>query len=82
MSAEVSRPLLRYAIIGAGMSGILAAKRLLERDDVVVTVFEKSAQVGGTWRETRSCHTPERALQRTHARHCGPDGLQAPAGRP
>ena len=53
MSAAAQRPLLRYAVIGAGMSGILAAKRLLERDDVAVTVFEKSTQVGGTWRENR-----------------------------
>ena len=53
MSEAPQRPLLRYAIIGAGMSGILAAKRLLERDDVAVTVFEKSTQVGGTWRDNR-----------------------------
>ena len=51
MSVEIRRSLLRYAVIGAGMSGILAAKRLLERDDIVVTLFEKSTQVGGTWRE-------------------------------
>lgn len=44
---------LRYAIIGAGMSGILAAKRLLERGERQVTVFEKADRVGGTWRENR-----------------------------
>jgi cation diffusion facilitator CzcD-associated flavoprotein CzcO len=44
---------LRYAIIGAGMSGILAAKRLLERGEQQVTVFEKADRVGGTWRENR-----------------------------
>lgn len=53
MSDTAQRPSLRYAVIGAGMSGILAAKRLLERHDAAVTVFEKSAQVGGTWRENR-----------------------------
>ena len=53
MSVEIRRSLLRYAVIGAGMSGILAAKRLLERDDIVVMLFEKSTQVGGTWRENR-----------------------------
>ena len=53
MNASAARSKLRYAIIGAGMSGILAAKRLLERDDADVTVFEKSTRVGGTWRENR-----------------------------
>ncbi len=52
-STTVDRP-LRYAVIGAGMSGILAAKRLLERPEVAsVTVFEKAARIGGTWRENR-----------------------------
>ncbi len=39
------------AVIGAGMSGILAAIKLAEAgyDDVVV--FEKADRVGGTWRE-------------------------------
>lgn len=45
-----SRP-VRVAIIGAGMSGILASIRLAEAgyDDVVI--FEKADRVGGTWRE-------------------------------
>lgn len=53
MVAAARHSKLRYAVIGAGMSGILAAKRLLERPDAEVTVFEKSTQVGGTWRENR-----------------------------
>jgi cation diffusion facilitator CzcD-associated flavoprotein CzcO len=42
---------MRFAIIGAGMSGILAAIRLREAgyDDLVV--FEKAEKLGGTWRE-------------------------------
>ncbi|MGB0191456.1 MAG: flavin-containing monooxygenase, partial [Nocardioides sp.] len=53
---------LRIAIIGAGMSGILCAIRLREQgyDDLVI--YEKAANLGGTWRENRypglSCDIP------------------------
>jgi 4-hydroxyacetophenone monooxygenase len=40
------------AIIGAGMSGLLAAQRLT-RAGVRCTVYEKNADVGGTWLENR-----------------------------
>ena len=42
---------MRIAVIGAGMSGILATIKLAEAgyDDVVV--YEKADRVGGTWRE-------------------------------
>lgn len=40
----------RVAVIGAGMSGVLAAHRLLQAG-VDVTVFEKNDSVGGTWFE-------------------------------
>lgn len=40
----------RFAVIGAGMSGILAAIRLKEAG-LDFTVFEKADRVGGTWRE-------------------------------
>jgi cation diffusion facilitator CzcD-associated flavoprotein CzcO len=40
----------RFAIIGAGMSGILAAIKLKEAG-LDFSVFEKAEKVGGTWRE-------------------------------
>ena len=40
----------RFAIIGAGMSGVLAAIQLREAG-YDFTVFEKADRVGGTWRE-------------------------------
>lgn len=42
---------LRFAIIGAGMAGILSAIKLAEAgfDDLVV--YEKADSLGGTWRE-------------------------------
>jgi cation diffusion facilitator CzcD-associated flavoprotein CzcO len=40
----------RFAVIGAGMSGILAGIRLKEAG-LDFTVFEKADRVGGTWRE-------------------------------
>ena len=45
-----ARP-LRFVIIGAGMSGILAAIKLREAgyDDFVL--YEKAERLGGTWRE-------------------------------
>ena len=44
-----SRP--RFAIIGAGMSGILTGIRLREKGFVDFVIYEKAATVGGTWRE-------------------------------
>lgn len=40
----------RFAILGAGMSGILAAIKL-KQAGYDFTVFEKAEKVGGTWRE-------------------------------
>ena len=52
---------MRVAVIGAGMSGILAAIKLKERGDEVV-VYEKAATLGGTWRDNTypglSCDVP------------------------
>ena len=44
---------LRYAIIGAGMAGILAGIKLNERGETDYTIYEKGDSVGGTWRENR-----------------------------
>jgi len=46
-----ARPDLRFVIIGAGMSGVLAAIKLREAgfDDFVL--YEKGDRIGGTWRE-------------------------------
>lgn len=55
---------LRYAVIGAGMAGLLAAIKLKERGENF-TVFEKAAKLGGTWRENRypglTCDVPAHA---------------------
>ncbi len=43
----------RIAIIGAGPGGICAGVRLQQAGYSDITVFEKSANVGGTWHNTR-----------------------------
>ena len=45
-----ARP-LRFAIIGAGMAGVLSAVKLTEAGFTDFTVYEKSERVGGTWHE-------------------------------
>src|SRR5262245_61240340 len=42
---------LRFAIIGAGMSGIVAAIKLSEAGYDDFTLYEKADRLGGTWRE-------------------------------
>ena len=55
---------LRYAVIGAGMAGVLAGIKLKQRDEQF-TVYEKAARLGGTWRENRypglTCDVPAHA---------------------
>lgn len=62
---------LRHAIIGAGMSGILAAIKLLERGERNFTLFEKGSDLGGTWRDNRypglTCDTPSHAYSYSFA---------------
>ena len=62
---------LRYAVIGAGMSGILAAIKLIERGETNFTVFEKGTDLGGTWRDNRypglTCDTPSHAYSYSFA---------------
>ncbi|HUO48437.1 MAG TPA: NAD(P)/FAD-dependent oxidoreductase [Acidimicrobiales bacterium] len=53
---------LRYAVIGAGMAGILTAVKLQDAGIDEFTVYEKADRVGGTWRENTypglSCDVP------------------------
>ena len=55
----------QFAIIGAGMAGILAAKKLREAGHEQVTVYEKADRIGGTWRDNRypglTCDVPAHA---------------------
>lgn len=75
---------LRYAIVGAGMSGILAAIKLIERGLRNFTVFEKAAELGGTWRDNRypglTCDTPAHAYSYSFA--LNPDWSAYYAGGP
>jgi cation diffusion facilitator CzcD-associated flavoprotein CzcO len=61
-SHQQGRRTLRYAVIGAGMSGILVGIRLKERGEHDFTIYEKGDSVGGTWRENRypglTCDVP------------------------
>ena len=47
---------LRYAVIGAGMAGLLAAIKLHQRGEPHIAVYEKAQGVGGTWREIGRAH--------------------------
>lgn len=55
----------RFAIIGAGMSGILCAIKLREKGYTDVTVYEKADRIGGTWRDNvypgLTCDVPAHA---------------------
>ena len=61
MAGRKSRP-LRFAIIGAGMSGILTAIKLREAGHQDFTIYEKADRLGGTWRDNTypglSCDVP------------------------
>jgi cation diffusion facilitator CzcD-associated flavoprotein CzcO len=53
---------LRFAVIGAGMAGVLSGIKLREAGYEDWTVYEKGDSVGGTWRENTypglSCDVP------------------------
>src|SRR5687767_1677572 len=42
---------LRFAVIGAGMAGILSSIKLAEAGYDDFTIYEKADRLGGTWRE-------------------------------
>ena len=56
---------MRFAIIGAGMAGILATIKLREAGHDDLVVYEKADRVGGTWRENTypgiACDVPSHA---------------------
>ncbi|KAK5054942.1 hypothetical protein LTR69_008510 [Exophiala sideris] len=61
---------LRVVVIGAGISGILASIRFPQRiPGVQLAVYEKNADVGGTWLENRypgcACDIPAHTYQAT-----------------
>jgi cation diffusion facilitator CzcD-associated flavoprotein CzcO len=55
----------RFAIIGAGMSGILCAIKLKQAGHQHITVYEKADRIGGTWRDNvypgLTCDVPAHA---------------------
>ena len=64
---------LRYAVIGAGMAGLLAAIKLHKRGEPHIAVYEKAQGIGGTWRENRypglTCDVPAHAYTYSFAPH-------------
>ncbi|WP_375194159.1 flavin-containing monooxygenase [Sphingobium sp.] len=64
MSIQNDRRHLRYAVVGAGMAGILAAIKL-KQDGENFIVYEKAERLGGTWRDNRypglTCDVPAHA---------------------
>ncbi|KAJ9266407.1 hypothetical protein DTO212C5_6330 [Paecilomyces variotii] len=70
-SADEYRP-LRVIVMGAGISGILSIIRLTQRiPNLDLCVYEKNADVGGTWYENRypgcACDIPAHTYQATFA---------------
>jgi 4-hydroxyacetophenone monooxygenase len=68
------RKLFRVAVIGAGVSGVLAAIRLRQAG-IPFVLFEKNEDVGGTWLENRypgcGCDTPNHFYSYSFDLHAG-----------
>jgi cation diffusion facilitator CzcD-associated flavoprotein CzcO len=78
----VSVPQKRYIILGAGMSGILAAIKLREAGNANIIIYEKADKIGGTWRDNRypglSCDVPAHAYTYEFAPNAEWSGYFAP----
>lgn len=65
MTIDSRSEAFRVAIIGAGMSGILAGIKLLEDGIDNFVIYEKADRIGGTWRDNRypglACDVPSHA---------------------
>jgi cation diffusion facilitator CzcD-associated flavoprotein CzcO len=63
----------RVIIVGAGMSGILAAIKLKETGHSNLIIYEKGNAIGGTWRENRypglTCDVPAHCYTYSFAPH-------------
>ncbi|MFZ1161240.1 flavin-containing monooxygenase [Mycobacterium sp.] len=71
-------------IVGAGMSGLCQAILLRRAGITDVTIYEKSSDVGGTWRDNTypglSCDVPSRFYQFTFATNPGWTKVFSPGG--
>ncbi|KKK14524.1 hypothetical protein P175DRAFT_0534625 [Aspergillus ochraceoroseus IBT 24754] len=68
-SIDSSRP-IRVVVIGSGISGIISSIRLRQRvSKLEICVYEKNADIGGTWLENRypgcACDIPAHTYQAT-----------------
>lgn len=73
---------LRVAIIGAGMSGILAGIKLRETGYKQVVIYEKASRIGGTWRDNTypglTCDVPAHSYTYSFAPNAEWSRLMAP----
>jgi cation diffusion facilitator CzcD-associated flavoprotein CzcO len=82
MTESESRSDLRFAVIGAGMAGILSAIKLDEAGFHDFAVYEKGHELGGTWRENTypgvACDVPSHLY--SYSFDLNPDWSQRFAG--
>ena len=75
---------LRFAVIGAGMAGILSAIKLKEAGLADYTVYEKADRLGGTWRENTypglTCDVPSHLYSYSFALNPDWSHMYSPGG--
>lgn len=83
MIKDQPRAGLRFAVIGAGMAGILAGIRLHQAGENF-TVYEKAERLGGTWRDNRypglTCDVPAHAYTYSFEPYAEWDAFYATGG--